>query len=112
MDVADWLRALGLERYEAAFHENDVGTEDIVPSHRRRSRGNSGLPLSAIGVGCWRRSPSYGMTLRHSRRPCQSATTGPRHPQPNDGRSRCCSVISWARRRSLPGLIQKSCAKY
>ena len=27
MDVADWLRALGLERYEAAFHENGVGTE-------------------------------------------------------------------------------------
>jgi class 3 adenylate cyclase len=24
MDVADWLRALGLERYEAAFRENDV----------------------------------------------------------------------------------------
>src|ERR1700722_20064753 len=24
MDVADWLRSLGLERYEAAFRENDV----------------------------------------------------------------------------------------
>ena len=24
MNVADWLRALGLERYEAAFRENDV----------------------------------------------------------------------------------------
>jgi hypothetical protein len=24
MDVADWLRALGLERYESAFRENDV----------------------------------------------------------------------------------------
>ena len=24
MDVADWLRTLGLERYEAAFRENDV----------------------------------------------------------------------------------------
>ena len=24
MDVADWLRQLGLERYEAAFRENDV----------------------------------------------------------------------------------------
>ena len=27
MDVADWLRALGLERYEAAFRENDVSAE-------------------------------------------------------------------------------------
>ena len=24
MDVEDWLRSLGLERYEAAFRENDV----------------------------------------------------------------------------------------
>jgi class 3 adenylate cyclase len=31
MDVADWLRALGLERYEAAFLENDVGA-DLLPS--------------------------------------------------------------------------------
>ena len=27
MDVADWLRALGLEQYETAFRENDVHTE-------------------------------------------------------------------------------------
>jgi class 3 adenylate cyclase len=27
VDVASWLRELGLERYEAAFRENDVGAE-------------------------------------------------------------------------------------
>ena len=27
VDVASWLRDLGLERYEAAFRENDVGAE-------------------------------------------------------------------------------------
>jgi class 3 adenylate cyclase len=27
MNVADWLRALGLEQYEATFHENAVGSE-------------------------------------------------------------------------------------
>ena len=27
MDVADWLRALGLERYEATFRKNDVSAE-------------------------------------------------------------------------------------
>jgi SAM domain (Sterile alpha motif) len=27
MDVANWLRALGLERYEATFRENDVSAE-------------------------------------------------------------------------------------
>jgi hypothetical protein len=31
MDVAEWLRALGLERYEATFHENDVGAE-LLPN--------------------------------------------------------------------------------
>ena len=30
MDVADWLRQLGLERYEAAFRENDVSAA-ILP---------------------------------------------------------------------------------
>ena len=27
MDVASWLRNLGLERYEAAFRDNDVGAD-------------------------------------------------------------------------------------
>ena len=31
MDVAEWLRTLGLEAYQAAFHENDVGGE-LLPS--------------------------------------------------------------------------------
>jgi class 3 adenylate cyclase/predicted ATPase len=31
MDVADWLRALGLERYETTFHENDVNAE-LLPT--------------------------------------------------------------------------------
>ena len=29
VDVASWLRNLGLERYEAAFRENDVSAEDL-----------------------------------------------------------------------------------
>jgi hypothetical protein len=29
MVIADWLRALGLDRYEAAFRENDV----VMPSY-------------------------------------------------------------------------------
>ena len=31
MDVAHWLRTLGLERYEAAFRENDVSAV-VLPS--------------------------------------------------------------------------------
>jgi hypothetical protein len=30
MDVADWLRQLGLERYEAAFRANDVSAEVLL----------------------------------------------------------------------------------
>ena len=30
MDIANWLRALGLERYEATFRENDV-TAQLLP---------------------------------------------------------------------------------
>ena len=31
MDIADWLRTLNLNRYEAAFRENSVGM-DVLPS--------------------------------------------------------------------------------
>ena len=31
MEVADWLRRLGLERYEAAFRQNDVSAA-VLPS--------------------------------------------------------------------------------
>jgi SAM domain (Sterile alpha motif) len=30
MDVASWLRSLGLERYEAAFRDNEI-TEKVLP---------------------------------------------------------------------------------
>ena len=43
MYVADWLRALGLERYEAAFRENDVGAE-LLPNLTADD-------LKEIGVG-------------------------------------------------------------
>ncbi len=63
MDVADWLRALGLERYEAAFRENDVDAqllsqltaEDLkelgvgAVGHRRRLLAAiAGLPREAV----------------------------------------------------------------
>jgi SAM domain (Sterile alpha motif) len=41
MDVASWLRSLGLERYEAAFRENGVSGGDVrhltAEDHGRRS---------------------------------------------------------------------------
>ena len=42
MDVAVWLRSLGLERYEAAFRENDID-ETVLPG------------LTQDPEGAWRR---------------------------------------------------------
>jgi SAM domain (Sterile alpha motif) len=50
MDVADWLRALGLERYEAAFRENGVSAEDL----RHLTAGDL-EELGVAGVGHRRR---------------------------------------------------------
>ena len=46
MDVADWLRALDLERYEAAFRENDVRAEDV---RHLTAEDLEGLGVTAIG---------------------------------------------------------------
>src|ERR1035438_2387230 len=43
MDVAVWLRSLGLERYEAAFRENEIN-ERVLPSLTQED-------LKEIGVG-------------------------------------------------------------
>ena len=56
MDVADWLRALGLERYEATFRENDVDAE-LLPDLTADDLKDLGVTSSAIAASCWRRSP-------------------------------------------------------
>ena len=38
MDVAVWLRSLGLEKYEAAFRENEIN-ERVLPSLTLEVRG-------------------------------------------------------------------------
>jgi class 3 adenylate cyclase/predicted ATPase len=43
MDIGDWLRSLGLERYEGAFRENEI-TEKVLPSLTAED-------LKEIGVG-------------------------------------------------------------
>src|SRR5690242_18618866 len=42
MDVADWLRSLGLEQYEAAFRENDVDGE-VLPTLTDEELKNIGV---------------------------------------------------------------------
>ena len=50
MNVADWLRALGLERYEAAFRENDVDAE-LLPDLTE----NDLKDLGVVSIGHRRR---------------------------------------------------------
>ena len=46
VDVASWLRNLGLERYETAFRENDVSVDDLC---HLTAEDLEGLGVSAIG---------------------------------------------------------------
>jgi hypothetical protein len=34
MDIAAWLRGLGMERYAAAFRDNEIDWEMLPPAHR------------------------------------------------------------------------------
>ncbi len=64
MDVADWLRTLGFERYEAAFRENDVDAELLL--------GLTDNDLKDIGVnslGHRRRLLEAIAALRHGGTP-------------------------------------------
>jgi hypothetical protein len=79
MDIAAWLRGLGLEEYEPAFRDNRIGAE-ILPkltgedlreigvatvssqaprSHRSPSRGSCGVGCSEAAVGGTRLSARF-----------------------------------------------------
>jgi hypothetical protein len=92
MDVADWLRALGLELYETAFRENAVDAEvlptltaddlkemGVVPiGHRRRL-------LDAIAALRLKDTPADDRVRRQPARP-RTTLVRPR-PPPNAVRS-------------------------
>ena len=44
MDIAAWLRGLGLERYEPAFRENEIDAE-VLPELTEAHLVRLGLPL-------------------------------------------------------------------
>jgi class 3 adenylate cyclase len=46
MDLANWLRSLGLERFEAAFRENEID-ESVLPHLTEEHLRELGLPLGA-----------------------------------------------------------------
>ena len=43
MDLGGWLRSLGLERYEAAFRENEID-ETVLPSLTRKTLKGDAAP--------------------------------------------------------------------
>ena len=45
MDIGDWLRSLGLERYEAAFRDNEIN-EDVLPKVTAEDHKDMGLVWS------------------------------------------------------------------
>jgi class 3 adenylate cyclase len=69
VDVASWLRTLGLERYEAAFRENEVGAEDLC---HLTADDIEGLGVAAIGHR--RRLLVAIAKLREDAAPLQTAT--------------------------------------
>ena len=46
MDVASWLRSLGLERYEAVLRENEID-ESVLPDLTEDHLRELGFPLGA-----------------------------------------------------------------
>ena len=61
MDIGGWLRSLGLERYEAAFGENEID-ETVLPKSDARDPGG------AWRHGSW--APAQA-SRRHRRATCQ-----------------------------------------
>ena len=72
MDVGDWLRSLGLERYDQAFRDNEIDL-DLLPNLTGDDSRTLASPSSAIVVGCSTRSPPCEARPRQTNRPCGGA---------------------------------------
>ena len=76
MDIGGWLRSLGLERYEAAFRENEID-DTVLPSLTARGPEGPWCPVLLDIVGsCSMPSLSWGLTRARKRRQPKL----PRHP--------------------------------
>jgi SAM domain (Sterile alpha motif) len=71
VDLAVWLRGLGLEQYEAAFRENAV-TERLLPSLTAEDlKGIWAFQLLGIGVCCSTQLLTYPPARTPRRHPHQ-----------------------------------------
>jgi SAM domain (Sterile alpha motif) len=80
VDVAGWLRELGLERYEATFRENDVDAE-LLPTLLADDLKELGITSLGHRRACWKRSPDCRRILYRFRRPDRTTTSRPRPQQ-------------------------------
>ena len=61
MDVAAWLRGLGLEQYAPAFRDNDVDGE-VLPELTADDLISIGVTSVGHRASCWPRSPPWGQS--------------------------------------------------
>ena len=110
MDVAVWLRDLGLEQYEALFRENDIDAEvlsDLTDGDLENigvSLGHRKRLLKAIAA--------LALATHPRLRPLSLLFPAtPLPTPPSAASSRSCSAISSARPRCRRGSIPRTCAR-
>jgi hypothetical protein len=74
MELGDWLRSLGLERYEAAFRENEID-DTVLPNLTGEDLKDLGVSI----VGHRRKLLDAIAALRANREP-KTAPAGPKSP--------------------------------
>ena len=118
MDIAAWLRGLGLEQYAPVFRDNGIDMQ-VLPKLTAEDLKDLGITM----VG-HRRILLEAIAQRKSAETQSSAAAStplpslPRSrgregwgPRPNAGRSPSCSAISSARRPFRLGSILKTCVR-
>ena len=117
MDVAAWLRGLGLEQYEPAFRDNGVDAR-VLPKLTADDLKDLGVTM----VGHRRIILDAIATLREPTSPTGSAEPAPAEPIPERPEATTggqaerrqltvCSAISSARPRFLGVSIPRICAR-
>ena len=80
MDIGGWLRSLGLERYEAAFRENEID-DTVLPTVTAEDLKDLGVDI----VGHRRKLLDAIATLRANSNAAASLSIPPRHQRPASG---------------------------
>ena len=84
MDVAAWLRGLGLEQYAPAFRDNEIDG-DALPKLTAEDLKELGVVLAATAAGCSTRSPRSAPPVPAASATAASLPLHRRQPRPNAG---------------------------